>query len=96
MGLEADPGAAVPSIAPPIAPEPTTVEISFVPDGDGTTVHVVHSGLPSDATATFTSLGWTGDVERLASRGRRGGRRPGPVHYDALRSPRTQLGAAAL
>jgi uncharacterized protein YndB with AHSA1/START domain len=39
-------------------PGSTTVEITFVPDGDGTIIQLRHSGLPSDAASGFHVYGW--------------------------------------
>ena len=44
----------------------STVEFSFVPDGDGTIIHVRHTGLPSDAAREEHDLGWKIYPARLA------------------------------
>lgn len=81
-GFEADPGTPVPSFAAPVPPESTRVEISFVAEGSGTIVRIVHSGLPSDAAANFTGMGWEGYLERLVRRC--AGADPGPDPFARL------------
>jgi uncharacterized protein YndB with AHSA1/START domain len=48
-----------------VPPLSTTVEISFVEDGDETVIHIRHSGLPSDGASEFTTFGWTRYLDRL-------------------------------
>lgn len=43
----------------------TTVEITFVEDGDSTVVRVVHSGLPAPRAFEFTTYGWRTYLDRL-------------------------------
>lgn len=43
-----------------VPPRSTTVEITLVPDGDGTIVTVRHTGLPSNAAIGFHDFGWGG------------------------------------
>lgn len=64
-GIEADPG--LPPVVYSVPPGSTTVEIFLEPDGDGTIVRVVHSGLRDDEASGFTNLGWTGYLDRLTS-----------------------------
>jgi len=49
-----------------LAPYSTTVEISFTPDGDGTIIRVRHSGLPTEAAAGLTTVGWNVYLARIA------------------------------
>ncbi|MFI5265957.1 MAG: SRPBCC family protein [Chloroflexota bacterium] len=59
----------------PVRPGSSTVEVTFTPDGDGTIVRLVHSGLPAE-TSRGHSEGWDHYLERLASAA--GGSNPGP------------------
>jgi uncharacterized protein YndB with AHSA1/START domain len=54
----------------------TTVEFSFVVDGDGTIVRVRHMGLPSEEAHWAHGLGWKRYLPRLATV--LGGGDPGP------------------
>jgi uncharacterized protein YndB with AHSA1/START domain len=47
-------------------PGSSTVEVTFTPDGDGTVVRVVHSGLPSPESAEAHGQGWDEYMPRLA------------------------------
>ena len=49
----------------PIPAGSTEVEITLIPDGDKTTVRLVHRGLPDDAVGDHTS-GWSLYLDRLA------------------------------
>jgi len=49
----------------PIPAGSTEVEITLVPDGDKTTVRLVHRGLPDDAVSDHTS-GWGHYLDRLS------------------------------
>jgi uncharacterized protein YndB with AHSA1/START domain len=49
----------------PIPAGSTEVEITLIPDGDKTTVRLVHRGLPDDAVRDHTS-GWSHYLDRLA------------------------------
>jgi uncharacterized protein YndB with AHSA1/START domain len=64
-----DPGHGM--IAPPgieeVLPGSTTVEITLVPDGDGTIVRLRHSGLPSEAARTIHGTQWPIELDRLAT-----------------------------
>jgi uncharacterized protein YndB with AHSA1/START domain len=48
-----------------VAPGTTRVEVSLVPDGGGTIVHLAHTQLPG-AAVEFHSAGWGHYLERLA------------------------------
>ena len=58
-----------------LPPGASTVEITFAPDDGGTTVTVVHSGLPA-ADAEQHCLGWAHFLDRLLIAA--GGGDPGP------------------
>jgi len=62
----------------PIRPGSSTVEITLVPDGEGTIVRLRHTGLPQDAVADHRD-GWNLFLPRLAAvaEGRDAG--PNPV-----------------
>jgi uncharacterized protein YndB with AHSA1/START domain len=47
-------------------PGSSTVEVTFTPDGDGTVVRLVHSGLPSPESAEAHGQGWDEYMARLA------------------------------
>jgi uncharacterized protein YndB with AHSA1/START domain len=49
----------------PIPAGSTEVEITLIPDGDKTTVRLVHRGLPADSVSDHTS-GWGQYLDRLA------------------------------
>jgi uncharacterized protein YndB with AHSA1/START domain len=59
----------------PIPARSTQIEITLIPDGDKTTVRLVHRGLPDDAVSDHSS-GWTHYLERLSAVV--GGDDPGP------------------
>jgi uncharacterized protein YndB with AHSA1/START domain len=48
-------------------PGSTTVEFSFVPDGDGTIIRVRHMGLPDDDAGWATGVGWNTYLPRLVA-----------------------------
>ena len=50
-----------------LPPGSTTVEVTFVPDGDGTLLRLRHSGIGSAAAREFHSWGWDLTVGRLAT-----------------------------
>ena len=58
-----------------LPPGSSTVEVTLTPDGDGTTVTVVHRDLP-ELEARQHALGWEHFLERLVIAG--GGDDPGP------------------
>jgi uncharacterized protein YndB with AHSA1/START domain len=47
-------------------PGSSTVEVTFTPDGDGTLVRLVHTGLPSPESAEAHGHGWDDYMPRLA------------------------------
>jgi uncharacterized protein YndB with AHSA1/START domain len=49
-----------------VPPGTSTVEIELIPEGDGTTVRLLHSDLPSAAAAESHGHGWQHYLERLA------------------------------
>ena len=58
-----------------VAAGTSTVEIELVPNGDGTTLHFRHSGLPDEDAAQSHAHGWEHYLERLATAA--GGKDPG-------------------
>lgn len=50
-----------------VPPGSTTVEITLSEDGDGTLLHLRHTGLPSEADAGLHREGWEMYMARLAS-----------------------------
>ncbi|HEX6711803.1 MAG TPA: SRPBCC domain-containing protein [Thermoleophilaceae bacterium] len=64
-------------------PGSSTVEIDLIPDGDATLVRLVHSGLPSEASAAHRG-GWEKFLPRLAAVA--SGRDPGPDPHKELMS----------
>ena len=70
----------------PIAPGSTTVEITLVPDGDGTVVTLVHRGLPAQARELHAQ-GWQHYLGRLVKAG--AGIDPGP---DPMLDPKAMGG----
>jgi uncharacterized protein YndB with AHSA1/START domain len=48
-------------------PGSTTVEFSFLPDGDGTIIRVRHMGLPTDDAGWATAVGWNTYLPRLVA-----------------------------
>ena len=63
-----------------VPPSSTTVEISFVEDGDETIIHLRHTGLPTEGASDFTTFGWTRYLDRLeiVTRGESPGPDPAP------------------
>ena len=59
----------------PVPPGSSTVEISLVPDGDGTILRLRHSGLPADGREKHAE-GWAHYMKRLVEAAE--GREPGP------------------
>src|SRR5438552_3901340 len=49
----------------PVAPGSTTIEYELTPEGDGTRLRFVHSGLPSEESKTSHAHGWDHYFERL-------------------------------
>ena len=60
----------------PVPPGSSTVEITLVPDGEGTLVRLRHSGLPTDHAREQHSQGWAHYLNRLTFAAE--GRDPGP------------------
>jgi uncharacterized protein YndB with AHSA1/START domain len=60
---------------PPVPPGSTTVAIELIPDGDGTLIRLVHSGLPQEQLDIHRE-GWEHYIPRLAAVSE--GRDPGP------------------
>lgn len=52
--------------SPDVPPGSTTVEVTLVPDGDGTIVRLRHSGLPNDQQREMHGHGWRRYLGRLA------------------------------
>ena len=50
----------------PVPPGSSTIEIELVPDGERTTVRLVHSDLPNEEAAASHGHGWQHYLERLA------------------------------
>jgi uncharacterized protein YndB with AHSA1/START domain len=48
-----------------VPPGSTTVEVTLVPDGDGTILRLRHGGLPSAAVRQFHTWGWDLSLDRL-------------------------------
>jgi uncharacterized protein YndB with AHSA1/START domain len=69
-GVELPPGFA------DVPPGTTTVEVTFVADGDGTIINLRHTGLPTEAAEAVHRFGWTDYLPRLAIV--RAGGDPGP------------------
>jgi uncharacterized protein YndB with AHSA1/START domain len=61
--------------ASPVPPGSSTVEVSLVPEGDGTRVRLRHTGLPTEAREVHAG-GWDHYLERLS--GAAAGRPLGP------------------
>ena len=49
-----------------VPPGTSTIEIELIPEGDATTVRLLHSDLPSAAAAESHGHGWQHYLERLA------------------------------
>jgi uncharacterized protein YndB with AHSA1/START domain len=50
----------------PVAPGSTTIEYDLTPEGEGTRLRVVHSGLPSAEAASSHGHGWDHYFARLS------------------------------
>lgn len=64
----------------PIPPGSSTVEVTLVPDGDGTILTLIHRDLPAEAREAHTH-GWMHYLARLADAA--SGRDPGPDPWAA-------------
>jgi uncharacterized protein YndB with AHSA1/START domain len=65
-----------------VKPGMSTVEVTLVPDGDGTIVRLRHSGLPTEAALQFHSAGWNLTIDRLVAVSE--GRNPGPYPFQDI------------
>jgi uncharacterized protein YndB with AHSA1/START domain len=65
-----------------VGPGSTTVEVTFVPDGDGTVVKVRHDGLPNESAGAMHRMGWQLYLDRLAMAA--AGHDPGPDPVNVL------------
>ena len=54
---------------PDVPPGSTAVEVTLVPDGDGTIVRLRHSGLPNDEEREMHGQGWRRYLDRLTVAG---------------------------
>jgi uncharacterized protein YndB with AHSA1/START domain len=64
-------------------PGTSTVEVDLMPDGEGTLVRLVHSGLPNEESTASHRAGWEKFLPRLAAVA--SGRKPGPdPHKEAV------------
>ncbi len=59
-----------------VPPGSTTVEVSLIPDGDGTVLRLMHSDLPTPESRERHSEGWDHYTTRLATAAEEGD--PGP------------------
>jgi uncharacterized protein YndB with AHSA1/START domain len=53
--------------APAVAPGSTVVEVTLVPDGDGTVLRLRHSGLPDATAGEQHAAGWAHFLPRLSA-----------------------------
>jgi uncharacterized protein YndB with AHSA1/START domain len=65
-----------------VAPGASTIEVTLIPEGDGTRVRLVHQGLPSEDSQAAHRHGWEHYMPRLATAA--GGGDPGT---DPWRTP---------
>lgn len=66
----------LPEVLRDLTPGLSTVEVTLIPDGEGTIVRLRHAGLPSEGTRRIHEAGWPFYLERLAVA--IGGGDPGP------------------
>jgi uncharacterized protein YndB with AHSA1/START domain len=59
-----------------IEPGSTTVEVTFIPEGEGTRLRLRHGDLPTEAACDFHVWGWNLTLDRLVLAAE--GRDPGP------------------
>lgn len=64
-----------------VPPGSSLVEVTLEPDGDGTRVHLRHSGLPDDNAAVQHGAGWSHYLARVAVAAT--GADPGPDTFGA-------------
>ena len=64
-GVESSIG--LPGCFQPVPPGSSTVEIRFVPDGEGTIIRVRHMDLPTEDARWGTAVGWNGFLPRLVT-----------------------------
>lgn len=50
-----------------LAPGSTTVDISFIEDGEETIIRIRHTGLPTEAASGLTTSGWSAYLDRLTA-----------------------------
>jgi uncharacterized protein YndB with AHSA1/START domain len=50
-----------------VGPGQTRVEITLLPEADGTLLRLRHSGLPAGASFHFHGMGWHLSIDRLAA-----------------------------
>jgi uncharacterized protein YndB with AHSA1/START domain len=48
-----------------VPPGSSTVEVDFIPDGDGTIIRLRHTGLPTAKAGRFHTWGWSAYLPRL-------------------------------
>jgi len=65
-----------------VPPGTSTVEVTLVPDGQGTLLRLRHSGLPTDGACRFHDWGWDTTFGRLAVVAEGGD--PGPSPFPDL------------
>lgn len=63
-----------------VTPGSTTVEVTFVPDGDATIVRLRHDGFPTDDAVKMHSWGWGVYLERLTLAATGGDPGPDPLN----------------
>jgi uncharacterized protein YndB with AHSA1/START domain len=64
-GVESSIG--LPPVLEGVPPGASTVEISFLPDGDGTIIRVRHTGLPREEAQWAYGFGWNSYLPRLVA-----------------------------
>lgn len=70
-----------------LPPGASTLEVTLTPEGEGTTVRIVHSDLP-EPEARQHAVGWQHFLERLVIAG--AGRNPGPDPWATSPPPRAE------
>lgn len=69
----------------PVPPGSSVVEVSFIPDGEGTLVRLVHRGLPTPESIRQHADGWDHYLSRLSLAA--AGENPGPDPWDTATLP---------